>query len=95
MPLKRLYNEYSQQDGVNFAMADEEGGTVECHVSHEALQDYKDRLHHPGDDAEIFKAYREILERLASEMYDSGASYDQAGRLLITSDDFTHMTRTP
>ena len=40
MPLKRLKNEYLEQDGVRFLMEDEEGSTVACRVSHEALQDH-------------------------------------------------------
>ena len=36
MPLKRLKEEYLEQDGVRFLMEDEAGSTVACRVSHEA-----------------------------------------------------------
>ena len=38
MPLKRLKEEYLEQDGVRFLMEDEAGSTVACRVSHEALE---------------------------------------------------------
>ena len=34
MPLKRLKEEYLEQDGVRFLMEDEAGSTVSCRVSH-------------------------------------------------------------
>jgi hypothetical protein len=42
MPLTRLKEEYVEQDGVQFSMADEDGSTVVCRVSHEALRDHAD-----------------------------------------------------
>ena len=36
MPLTRLINEYLEEDGVRFLMADEIGDTVSCRVTHEA-----------------------------------------------------------
>jgi len=45
MPLTRLKEEYLEQDGVRFLMAGEDGGTVACRVSHEALRDHANRLH--------------------------------------------------
>jgi hypothetical protein len=35
MPLTRLRGEYLEEDGVRFLMADEDGDTVACGVSHE------------------------------------------------------------
>jgi hypothetical protein len=35
MPLKRLKEEYLEQDGVRFLMEDEAGSTVACRVSHD------------------------------------------------------------
>ncbi|MGB9042427.1 MAG: hypothetical protein WCC81_08140, partial [Pseudolabrys sp.] len=40
MPLTRLKNEFLEEDGVRFLMADEVGNTVACIVSHEALRDH-------------------------------------------------------
>jgi hypothetical protein len=42
MPLKRLREEYLEQDGVHFLMEDDAGSTVTCRVSHEALRDHAD-----------------------------------------------------
>lgn len=50
MPLKRLKEEYLEQDGVRFLMEDEAGSTVACRVSHEALRDHADRMHISGTD---------------------------------------------
>jgi hypothetical protein len=38
VPLKRLKDDYLEQDGVRFLMEDEAGSTVACRVSHEALR---------------------------------------------------------
>jgi hypothetical protein len=54
MPLTRLREEYLEQDGVRFLMADENGNTVACRVSHEALRDHADRVHFSGTDGEVF-----------------------------------------
>jgi len=43
VPLKRLKEEYLEQDGVRFLLEDEAGSTVACRVSHEAL--HADRMH--------------------------------------------------
>jgi hypothetical protein len=67
MPLKRLRDEYLEQDGVRFLMENEAGSTVACRVSHEALRDHADRLHLPGPDADVFAAYRELIEQIASD----------------------------
>jgi hypothetical protein len=55
MPLKRLKNEYLEQDGIRFLMEDEEGSTVACRVSHEALQHHAQRVHLSGTDATVFR----------------------------------------
>jgi hypothetical protein len=47
-------------------MADEEGRPVLCRVSHEALEDHADRVHSQGTDTEVFDAYRELIEPIAS-----------------------------
>src|SRR5512142_2014486 len=71
MPLKRLKNEYLEQDGARFLMEDEEGSTVACSVSHEALRDHAERVHLSDTDAAVFEAYRELIEQVASDAYDA------------------------
>ena len=66
MPLTRLKDDYLEQDGVRFLMEDENGSTVACRVSHEALRDHANRLHLAGTDAEVFEAYRELIEQTVS-----------------------------
>ena len=39
MPLTRLKDEYLEQNGVRFLMEDQDGSTVACRVSHQALRD--------------------------------------------------------
>jgi hypothetical protein len=58
MPLTRLKNEYLEQDGVRFLMENEEGTTMACSMSHEALRDHTERVHLCGSDAAVFEAYR-------------------------------------
>jgi hypothetical protein len=67
MPLVRLKDEYLEQDGVRFLMADEIGNMVACKVSHVALRDHADRVHLFGTDSAVFEAYRELIEDVASE----------------------------
>ena len=67
MPLKRLKEEYLEQDGVRFLMEDEAGNTVACRVSHEALRNHADRMHFSGTDGAVFETYRELIEEVASE----------------------------
>jgi hypothetical protein len=76
MPLKRLKNEYLEQDGIRFLMEDEEGSTVGCRVGHEALQDHAERVHLCGTDATVFEAYRELIEQVASDAYDAEGPVD-------------------
>jgi Protein of unknown function (DUF1488) len=85
MPLTRLNDDYTMSDGVKFWMADE-GRPVLCRVSHEALRDHANRVHLDGTDDKVFEAYREFIEQVASDAYDAGASVDDAGRVLVTSE---------
>ena len=80
MPLKRLKEEYLEQDGVRFLMEDEAGSTVACRVSHEALRDHGDRMHFSGTDGAVFDAYRELIEEVASEAHDAEGPFDEHGR---------------
>ena len=77
MPLKRLKEEYLEQDGVRFLMEDEAGSTVACSVSHEALRDHADRMHFSGTDGAVFDAYRELIEEVASEAHDAEGPFDR------------------
>jgi Protein of unknown function (DUF1488) len=85
VPLTRLKNEFLEEDGVRFLMADEVGNTVACRVSHEALRDHAERTHLSVSDREVFEAYRELIEDLASEAFDAEGPFDQHGRVLVTS----------
>jgi hypothetical protein len=35
---------------------------------------------------EVFEAYRELVEQVASDAYDAGTSVDDAGLVLVTSE---------
>ena len=63
MPLTRLKEEYLEQDGVRFLMADEDGSTVACRVSHEALRDHADRMHLSGADSVVLRPIANWLNR--------------------------------
>ena len=56
MPLKRLKEEYLEQDGVRFLREDAAGSTVACRVSHEALRGHADRMRFSGTDGAVFEA---------------------------------------
>ena len=86
MPLTRLKHEYLEQDGVRFLMEDQDGSTVACRVSHEALRDHADRVHFSGTDGAVFEAYRELIESVASDAYDAEGPFDDHGRILVTSE---------
>jgi hypothetical protein len=94
MPLTRLKDEYLEQDGVRFLMVDEDGSTVACRVSHEALRDHANRVHFHGTDGAVFEAYRELIEELASTAYDAEGPFDDHGRILVTSEALTRITRS-
>jgi len=94
MPLTRLKDEYLEQNGVRFLMEDQDGSTVACRVSHEALRDHADRLHFSGTDGAVFEAYRELIEELASAAYDTEAPFDDHGRVLVTSEAIARITRS-
>jgi hypothetical protein len=94
MPLTRLKEEYLEQDGVRFLMAGEDGGTVACRVSHEALRDHANRLHLSGEDSVIFETYRELIEQVASDAYDAEGAFDRDGRILVTSEALARVMRS-
>ena len=94
MPLKRLKEEYLEQDGVRFLMEDEAGSTVSCRVSHEALRGHADRMRFSGADGAVFEAYRELIEEIASDAHDAEGPFDDHGRILVTSEALTRVTRS-
>ena len=94
MPLSRLKDGYLIQYGVPFLMTDDAGDTVACRVSHEALRDHADRVHFDGTDDKVFEAYRELIEQIASDAYDAGASVDDEGRVLVTSEALDRVGRS-
>ena len=63
-------------------------------MSHEALRDHANRLHLPGADAEVFEAYRELIEQLASDAHDAEGPFDDHGRVLITSEAIARVMRS-
>ena len=94
MPLTRLKNEFLEEDGVRFVMADEVGNTVACKVTHEALRDHAGRVHLSGSDSAVFETYRELIEDLASEAFDAEGPLDHHGRVLVTSEAIARVTRS-
>jgi Protein of unknown function (DUF1488) len=94
MPLTRLKDEYLEHDGVRFLMADENGGTVACKVSHEALRDHANRVRSSGTDGVVFETYREIIEQIASDAYDAERPFDKDGQILVTSEALARVTRS-
>ena len=91
MPLTRLRDDYLEQDGVRFLMVDEDGSTVACRVSHEALRDHANRVQRSGTDGAVFEA---SIEELASAAYDAEAPFDDHGRVLVTSEAIARITRS-
>jgi len=94
VPLKRLKEEYLEQDGVRFLMEDEAGSTVACRVSHEALRGHADRMHFSGTDGAVFDAYRELIEEVASVAHDAEGPFDEHGRILVTSEALARVMRS-
>jgi hypothetical protein len=94
MPLTRLKDEFLEEDGVRFVMADEVGNTVACRVSHEALRDHAERTHLSDSDSADFETYRELIEDLASEAFDAEGPFDHHGRVLVTSEALARVTRS-
>jgi hypothetical protein len=97
MPLTQLDDgDYrpSTWHGVKFWMADDERHPMLCRVSHEALDDHANRVQFQGTDIEIFKAYREIIEQIASDAYDADAGVDDEGCILVTSEALDRVGRS-
>jgi len=97
MPLTRLNDDDyrpSAWRGVKFWMAEEDGRPVPCRISHEALDDHAKRVYFEGTDEKVFEAYRELIEQIASDAYDAGASLDEAGCIIVTSEALDRVGRS-
>jgi hypothetical protein len=42
----------------------------------------------------FFDAYRELIEEVASEAHDAEGPFDEHGRILVTSEALTRVTRS-
>ena len=94
MPLKHLNDEHLEQlDGIRFVMTENGSTPVPCIVSHEALQDLAGEVGFSGTDKEMFKAYRDLIEQVASEVFDLEDVRDSKGRVLVTSIALTQAYR--
>src|SRR5262245_27842013 len=84
MPLRRLNADHrvTTWRGVAFWMADEAGILVFCRVSHEALRYQANREHFEWHDGLVFEAYRDLLEQVVSDTYDSDAC-NEAGCIIV------------
>jgi hypothetical protein len=84
MPLTRETEDFLVRDGVRFRMTD---GTksVPCRVTHETLQEHAVRVRMTGGDGEIFKANRDLIEEVASDLFDAGTHLENDGGVLVTS----------
>jgi hypothetical protein len=94
MPLTRLTDEFLEDDGVRFLMADESGKSVACRISQEALEDHAARVHMSGTHGDVFQAYRELIESVASDAFDAGGPLDDRGRVLVTSEALARVMRS-
>lgn len=90
MPLERHIDDLTACDGIKFWMSDGE----RCRVSHEALRDLAERVHFKGTDEKVFEAYRELIEQVASDAYDAGTSFDDAGLVLVASEGLARVGRS-
>ena len=93
MPLERHIDDLTACDGIKFWMSDGERPVL-CRVSHEALRDLAERAHFEGTDEKVFEAYRELIEQVASDAYDAGTSFDDAGVILVTSEALARVGRS-
>jgi hypothetical protein len=96
MPLERLEDDHrvSTGRGVEFWMADEVRSLVFCRVSHEALRDQAARVHFEGTDDQVFEAYRELIEQVASDTFDAGVNLDEVGCILVTNEALDRAARS-
>jgi hypothetical protein len=53
-----------------------------------------DASHKFKDDGAVFQAYREPIEELANDAFDAEGPFDDHGRVLVTSEALTRITRS-
>jgi uncharacterized protein DUF1488 len=94
MPLKRINYDHrvTALRGVAFWMADQAGNLVFCRISHDALRDQANRSHFKGTDGKVFEAYRDLLEQVASDAFDTYGN-DEAGCVIITKEALDRVVR--
>src|SRR5262245_5944878 len=87
MPLRRLEHDHrvTTWRGVEFWMADEGEGLVFCRINHDALRDHAKRAHLEGSDDKVFEASQDLLEQLASDIFDAGKA-NAAGCVHVTKE---------
>ena len=73
-------------------MVDEAGSLVFCRISHEALQDQAKRTHFEGADVNVFQAYQNLFEQVASDAFDA-AAVNEAGRVIVTKEALDRLSR--
>lgn len=87
MPLERHIDDLTACDGIKFWMSDGERPVL-CR-----LRDLAERVHFGGTYEKLFEAYRELIEQVASDAYDAGTSFDDAG-LVLASEVLARMGRS-
>jgi len=96
MPLNHLNDgRLVQLEGVRFVMTEDGSAPIPCIVSHEALQDLAGTTGFSGSEEEVFTAYRELIESVASATFDLGGPKDRQGRVLVTSAALTQAYQKP
>jgi len=50
--------------------------------------------HFSGTDGAVFEAYRELIEDVASDAFDAEGPFDDHGRVLVTSEALSRVTRS-
>ena len=91
MALTRYIDDYhlSELEGVRFLMTEDGKTSIPCRVSYEALQDLASHQQFEGRISDLFKTYRPLIERVASDTYDSNGPRDAEGLILVTSEVLT------
>jgi hypothetical protein len=92
MPLTRLKNEYLEQDGVRFLMEDQDGSTVARRVTMRHCAIMPTVCIFPVPLVLFLRCI--VNETLASDAYDAEGPFDEHGRILVTSEALTRVTRS-
>ena len=91
MALKHYIDDYhlSELEGVRFLMTEDGKNSIPCRVSYEALQDLASHQQFEGRISDLFETYRPLIEKVASDTYDSNGPRDADGLILVTSEVLT------